>query len=121
MSDSKVDKLRVGRSLVTAPKSSNKILNTTIDTADLYTVLVIIGTGGVNVDCTSIAQGESGQLLTLIGASNTETVTIKSITTNIKLNGGVDFTLGLGDNISFICLDLGAGLTWYETSRCNLS
>ena len=100
--------------------SAVKTVNTTIDVGDLTGTLLVVGSSG-NVDCTSIAQGASGQFMTLMGTDNTNTVTIKNTTTNVKLNGGVDFTLGLGDNMALICLNLGAGLTWYETTRCNLS
>lgn len=104
--------------IIITPKPTIKTVNTTIDTADLTGILPVVSAAG-NVNCTSIATGTNGQLMEIWGTSDTDTITITSATTNVKLQGGVDFTLGLGDNIVLRYITTGTLNKWCEISRCN--
>jgi len=95
-----------------------KTVNTTIDAADLRSFINVVSSSG-NVDCTSIAAGVNGQLIEIWGTSDTLTVTLTSSTTNVKLQGGVSFTLGLGDCIVLRYITTGSLNKWCEISRSN--
>lgn len=113
--DSKI--LEYAGSFANTP-SAIKTVNTTIDTADLTGVLNVVGSAG-NIDCTSIAAGTNGQLMEIWGTSDVNTVTIKSTTTNVKLQGGVDFTLGADDCLVLRYRTTGGVNKWCEISRSN--
>lgn len=69
----------------------------------------------------NIAAGSNGQVIILKGNSNTNTVTLQSETnlsgSKLKLDGGINFTLGLGDILQ-LYYDSVDGY-WYEISRKN--
>lgn len=66
----------------------------------------------------SITSGVDGQEVIIVGQSDTNTVTISAtLTSGVKLAGGVDFTLGLGDIIRLhYDIDVSA---WCEVTRSN--
>ena len=83
------------------------------------TIIRIVSSGGpVNLGATpQIATGTDGQILTIIGTSDSNMVTLED-TNGLALCGGVSFTLGNNDNISFIYL----GSEWLERGgRCDLN
>ena len=98
------------------PVSNVNIITTEI--TDILPILLIKSNTG-DVNCTKIKEGENGQKMEIWGTSNTDLLTITSLTQNVKLQGGVSFTLGLGDCIVFRYLTIGANSNWYEISRSN--
>lgn len=67
------------------------------------TLIVVRGSGGaVTITANpAIANGTEGQVITLIGASDSNTLTIND-GNGIQLNGAAKVVLGLGDCISFV-------------------
>ena len=69
----------------------------------------------------NIAAGSNGQVIILKGNSDTHTVTLQSESnltgSKLKLDGGINFTLGLGDILQ-LYYDSVDGY-WYEISRKN--
>ena len=65
--------------------------------------MFIVGDGGP-IDITAVPQivdGLEGDVLTLTGTSNTNTVKFED-TANIAMNSGLPITLGDGDSITFV-------------------
>jgi hypothetical protein len=88
-----------------------------------YDILRISGnTGATTITSTpSIALGVDGQKIILKGQSNANSVTFKSESnlsgSKLKLDNGIDFTLGLGDVLE-LYYDAIDGY-WYEIGRKN--
>ena len=104
--------------LVNNSSGTVKTVNTTIVAGDLRAFLPIVGTGG-NVNCSTIAAGTNGQRMLLMGTDDTNTVTFTSATTFLKLNGGVSFTMGLGDTMELMYSTINSINKWCEISRSN--
>jgi hypothetical protein len=81
-------------------------------------VMRIQGSGGaVDIGVSpQITAGTDGELLTLIGQSNANTVKLDD-GAGLQLNGGTSFTMGLYDTIQFV-YDAASGF-WLETRRSN--
>lgn len=78
-------------------------------------VHIVGGTAARTSDGTTpIAAGTAGDVLILVGTSDTETITIQS-SGNVDLDGGANCVLGATDTLSLIY----AGGLWLETSRSN--
>jgi hypothetical protein len=66
---------------------------------------------------TSIASGSDGQIITIWGNSDTNTVLLANTATNVRLNGNISFTLGQDDNIQLMYRT--GTSKWCEISRSN--
>jgi hypothetical protein len=64
-----------------------------------------------------IAAGTDGEILILIGQSNTNTVQLHDDGTGLQLNGGTAFTMGQYDTIQFV-YEAASG-NWIEMRRSN--
>lgn len=91
-----------------------------IDITD-NTVIQVSGSGGA-VTLTSIptiVDGVDGQILILVGTDDTNTLKVQDdgnlAGSNLKLSGGVDFTLGQGDTLNLMFHSDTAD--WVELSR----
>ena len=98
-------------SIITLSSGSTAILS-----ANLTGILEVVGTAG-NVNCTSIAQGSNGQIMTIFGTNDTDTATIKATTTNVKVT--TDCILGKNDCVQLIYRTAGSVNSWCEISRTN--
>lgn len=98
--------------------SQTVTLASTISSLD--TGVVLTAASAVTITSTpSIAAGQVGQRLTLIGTSDTNTVTLQSqnnlASSTLKLKNGQNFTLGLGDRIVLDWDDTNS--LWEEVTR----
>jgi len=109
---------------ITIPSTVNNIIGSTGITSTMLnkTIIKIQGSVSGNTIITklpNIVAGEDGQIIILKGCSNTNLVTLQSETnltgSKLKLDNGINFTLGLGDNIE-LYYDTTDGY-WYEISR----
>ena len=111
-------------SLTAAMRSYNTPVNTgdvvaaTGITAAMF-ARVIYYNGSSAIDITAnpqIADGSAGQIMTIIGNSDTNTLKLDD-GTGLMLEGGVSFTIGAGDVITLMYLV--AEDIWIELSRSN--
>ena len=97
------------------------VAGTGIAASVLKGFIKVQGSGGaVTVTATpSIAAGEAGQLLILVGASDTNTLTLQDesslASSGLQLAGGANVTLGLYDTLFLVYSN--AGNKWCEISR----
>lgn len=87
-----------------------------------YIIRISGSTGATTITkLPNIAAGNNGQVIILKGNSNTNTVTLQSESnltgSKLRLDGGINFTLGLGDILQ-LYYDSVDGY-WYEISRKN--
>ncbi len=106
--------LEVAGSVIYTPSGDHIISGSGIG-ADLLgsKVLLIKGDSALTTTNT-IAAGQDGQMLVLIGQSESELIKFTG-TGNLKLSANTDFTLGEGDIIQFIYVD--SISKWVEISR----
>jgi len=108
------------KSLVFVPSATQSLLAANAILANATTVRVQ-GSGGsvILTSIPTIADGSDGQFLIILGASDTNLVTIQDSAnlagSNLQLSGGNDFTMGQGDTITLM-FDTNAA-DWVEISR----
>lgn len=82
-------------------------------------VVLVAGSGAVTMT-SALPAGSQGQMIVIVGTSNTNTVKIQSGTAyNTSLASGQSFTLGLGDSLVLLWIDsIG---DWVELKRTDCS
>ncbi len=107
--------LEVSGSVIYTPSGDHIISGSGIG-ADLLASKVLLIKGDSALTTTNtIAAGQDGQMLVLIGQSESELIKFTATDGNLKLSANTDFTLGEGDIIQFIYVD--SISKWVEISR----
>jgi hypothetical protein len=106
------------KNLISLPKpTGNVTANVGITAAMLSTVMLYNGNSAIDISSNpQIAAGSNGQQITIVGISNTNTLTLEDFN-GIELASDASCVLGAYDAITLLYLDfLG---TWIEVSRSN--
>ncbi len=109
--------LKASSEVVFIPSQINVISGSTILSTMLNKAIIKVKSNGGNINVDTIQSGVDGQIIVLTGVDETDTITLVT-GGNIKLSGGVNFTLGKHDSIT---LSFDANETpnpiWFEISR----
>lgn len=124
-SNMEVVNILVAKRFASTPPTSAKVIvgGTGLTVANTQRITTIVGSGGaVTVTATpSIADMANGEIITLVGTSDTNTVTWQDesalASSGLQLAGGVSFTMGLYDTLTLVYTS--ASDKWSEIGRAN--
>lgn len=105
------------RTYNTPVNTGDVVAGTGITAAMFASVLYYNGSSAIDISANpQIADGSAGQIMTIVGSSDTNTLKLDD-SDGLMLEGGVSFTIGAGDVITLMYL-VGEDI-WIELSRSN--